>query len=129
MENTDGCTIEEKHAYLKICLDSQLEQRVSDRIQADTPLFGEDSCMSILQEDFCLRYLLFNRRLDFFKCQQGPSQKFSDFAAKLRAKGDEADLPALTVDEMYIFRYICSCTNTKLREKFPHIENPTLAKF
>ena len=38
----------------------------------------------------------------------------------------EADLTALTTDELHCFRYTSSCSDKKLRDKLLKIEDPTL---
>jgi hypothetical protein len=123
----ERCTIEEQQCYFYAYIDVHLETKLKTVIRVTTPIFGDtDSCISALTEEFLLKYPLFSRRLDFFRCQQTPKQPFSDFIVNLKQKGDEADLADLTVDELYMFRYVCGCTNEKLQEKLLKLNNPTL---
>ena len=125
----DKYTIEEQQAYLNVCLDVSLETKIRDKVDRTTPIFGnrgQDSCIQVLEEEFLLKYPVFTRRLEFFKYVQAKNQAFSDFSTKLREKGDEADLGKLTVDELYVFRYICGCSDSKLQERLLKIEKPTL---
>lgn len=124
----DKCAIAEQQAYLRICIDSNLDSRIYDKVQATTPIFGDDGCISLLEEEFMLRYPLFTRRLDFFRHTQSSGQLFSEFAAQLRQKGEEADLQHLTMDDIYVFRYICGTTDSTLKERFLKIEDPNLDK-
>ncbi len=118
-------SIAEQQAYLFVCLDRQLASRVRDEIEADTPVIGaEGSCMSVIEREFLLRYPLFLRRLKFFMFQQAKNQLFSDFATKLRKIGDEAELGGIGIDELYVYKYICSTCDEELREKFLEVENP-----
>jgi hypothetical protein len=122
----DRCTIAEQQAYLRICIDTNLEARIQDKIQENTPIFGEDGCIQLLEEEFLLKYPLFTRRLEFFRYNQTEGQLFTDYCAKLKAIGEEADLHKLEVDDLYVFRYICGTSDNKLKEKFLKQEDPTL---
>jgi hypothetical protein len=122
----DRCTLAEQHAYLRICLDSNLEARIQDKLEDEMPIFGEGGCIDLLEEEFRMTYPLFARRLDFFRFSQTQGQLFTDYCGKLRAKGEEADLHKLTIDELYVFRYICGTDDNKLKERFLKHEDPTL---
>lgn len=119
----------DQQAYLRICMDPLLYERFQAKIGATTQLFSddpdEDSCIKFLEEEFSLQYPLFTRRLEFFRASQSKSQNFSDFLTKLDAKADEADLANLDTADIYVFRYICACTDQKLKEKLLKLENPT----
>ena len=54
----DKCTIQEQQAYFKICIDPSLEARISDQIQENTPIFGDDGCLSLIEEEFRQKYPL-----------------------------------------------------------------------
>jgi len=122
--------VTEQQAFFFSCLDLELETAVRQRIDDATVIFdlnnGDRSCMEELQSRFQITYPLFTRRLDYFRYIQSKGQTFSDFYAHLRQKGDEAELAQLTVDECYVFRVICGCSDSKLKEKFLKLENPTL---
>lgn len=120
----ENSPLAQQHAYLQNCLDPKLEQRVQDSVTDQTPVFGENSYISAIEEDLLLRFPMFTRRLDFFKFTQAKGQSFSDFSAALRAKGDEADLARLTPDDHYVYRYICGTTDEALKTRFLRIENP-----
>jgi hypothetical protein len=121
-------SIPEQQAYFRICLDPYLDARLRDKIQETTPIFSqnEDSCIGFLEAEFLLKYPVFTRRLDFFQERQQAGQAFTDFASKIRHKGDESELPALTVDEIYVMRFLTGCGDAKLRERFLRETNPTL---
>ena len=122
----DAGTVAEQQAYLFVCLDHQLASRVRDEIQADTPVLGTgESCLSVIEREFKLRYPLFIRRLKFFLFMQKRGQLFSDFATKLKKIGDEAELGGIGIDELYVFKYIGATIDENLREKFLEAENPT----
>lgn len=120
------CTLAEQHAYLRICLDANLEARIQDKLEDEMPIFGDGGCIDLLEEEFRMTYPLFARRLDFFRFTQTQGQLFTDYCGKLRAKGEEADLHKLNVDDLYVFRYICGTNDNILKEKFLKHEDPTL---
>ena len=123
----DLSTVPEQQAYLRICLDPGLEDRINDKIRIDTPVLGDQGILGIIQDEFSRAYPLFARRVDFFRSEQQHGQLFTDWAAQLRKKGDEANLPALDVNDIYVFRYIQGTTDKKLRKAFLEEQNPTLA--
>ena len=55
------------------------------------------------------------------------SQKYSIYAHEMDKKGDEANLAALTVDQIKVFRHMTSCGNKKLLDKMLELQNPTAA--
>lgn len=122
----DKCTIPEQQAYLRVCIHANLEARLQDQVDEHTAIFGDDGYISLIEKEFLSKYPIFARRLDFFRFQQATNQPFTEFATKLRAKGDEADLAALTTEQLYIFRYIGGCSDHKLKEKFLKVETPSL---
>ncbi|KAG1706172.1 Carcinine transporter [Nymphon striatum] len=121
-------SIQEQHMFFFSCIDSNLETRIreSDTYNQQLNLFGDNSIIQILQEEFNLTFPLFNRRLDFFRYKQSQGQKFSDFIIELKQKGEEADLHSLDISSLYIYRYITGVTDSTLRERFLKLENPTL---
>lgn len=123
----ENATVIDQQAFFFSFLDLDLEITVRQEIDDATPVFGiNGSCMSHLVERFRVTYPLFTCRLDFFKYQQSRGQSFSEFHAILRQKGDEADLQTLKIDDLYVFRIIQGCSDSKLREKFLKLKEPTL---
>ena len=116
--------IVEQQAYIQACLDPKLDQRIQDSIDMDTPIFEENSYVSFLEQDLLVRYPLFTRRLEFFKCTQAKNQSFTEFSAALRSKGNEADLHKLTTDDLFVFRYICGTTDQDLKTRFLRLKDP-----
>ncbi len=124
----DKYSVPEQHAFIFSCMEVDLKTKImeSDTFDEELPIFGDVSIIQVVQEEFLLRYPLFNRRLDFFKYRQSDGQKFSDFSMKLRQKGEEASLETLQMEELYIFRYVTGTVDEKLRDRFLRLNNPTL---
>ena len=131
--NLRRATKPEQHAYLYSCLDTYLQARLQTRIQDNTTMFetdGEETCMDFLKEEFDLKYPVFARRMDFFKLQQKPNQKFTDFIQELKKRGDEAELkPSIRYDHLLALKYLSACCDEKLREKFLKDEQKTQESF
>ena len=122
----ENCGLHEQQAYFRICIDPALEARLQNKIHSDTLVFGNNGCIPLLEEEFLTKYPLFIRRLDLFRIIQTPGLQPTDVLAKIKALGEEADLSSLSVDELYIFIWICATTDSSLKEKFLKLENPTL---
>ena len=122
----ERATLPDQQAFLIQCLDLDLETYLKQHISDTTEIFGDDSCMSLLQEKFLKIYPIFSRRLDFFRFSQAPGQKASDFYTKLRQKGNEANLSGLDIDQQYVFRIICGLTDSRLKGKLLKLVNPDL---
>jgi hypothetical protein len=126
LSNLQIASVRDQQNCLFQCLDMDLEVGLRQEINENTAIFDDDGCIEKLEEKFKVTYPLFTRRLDFFRHQQAKGQTFADFYARLRQKGDEAELADLTVDHTYVFRIICACSDQKLKEKFLKLESPTL---
>jgi transposase InsO family protein len=127
----DAYNVAEQHVFTFAVMDAALETRVreSEAYAVALPVFGDaDSIMAIVRQEFARRYPLFNRRWEYFRLEQEKSQAFSDFMIKLRRLGDEADLHRLGVDDVYVFRYITAVRDSKLRDRFLRLVDPTLAQ-
>ena len=81
------CEVQDQHAYLRTCLDPELEEKITDQLDDTTPVFGAGGCLEIITEKFNERYPLATRRNDFFQLTQQENQRFSDVATKLNKLG------------------------------------------
>ena len=125
----DLYNLAEQHMFFFSNMTVSLETviREADNYNAGLAVLDGDDCLvTILQDEFRLKYPIFNRRLDFFRYQQAPGQKFTDYMLNLKQRGEEADLGALGIEGMYVFRYFTGVTDVKLRERLLKLENPTL---
>jgi transposase InsO family protein len=126
----DNYTVEQQHAFLFSCINSQLATKIRehDLYRANLGTFGDvDSLMALIDDLFGNRYPVFTRRLEYFRLQQPQGMKFTDWALRLKTRGDGADLDGgLTRDQIEVFRWFTGVTDPKLRERFFLLENPTL---
>ena len=126
----------EQQAHFKACLDAYLNSRLHQHIKPNTPILPDPtsldrSCIELLQDEFLVQHPLFSRRLDFFNFKQSSGQAFTDWYQKLRKKGDEADLAAMTVDDLYTMRCFTGVTDPELKREFlkqPKKDSATLTE-
>lgn len=136
----DASDLLTQRAYFYASLDSPLVAAVEAQVQEGTPIYQgaavvqpngmnvfEPSCMSILEDIFQLAYPLHSRRLAFFRNQPSSGQSFISWYDQLRLLGDEAELEALEVEDIYVMRCLVAAANQpKLREKFMELDEKTL---
>ena len=118
----------EQQSYFRMVVYAHLMDKLDTQIQEDTPIFGTDTevtCMKLLEEEFLLRYPLLSRRVDFFGTKQTKGQLFSNWAAKLKSLGEEADLYQMTTEDLHIMRYLTGVVDEKLRTEFLKEAKPT----
>jgi len=125
----DNLAIVDQQALWRVWVDPNLEVKISSFVDDRTPIFGPDSCIELLEQEFAESYPLATRRSDYFHGMQKKGQRFSEHAAKLLRVAQEADLAALTIDDLHCFTYISTCSDKKLRDKFLKVETPTLLEF
>jgi hypothetical protein len=120
--------VADQRAYLFNCLDITLEKRIKPFCLAHTPVYDDGlvrGCLSRLDDEFNDIHPVLVRRLDFMKESQKAKQPFAEFYAALCAQGDEADLPTMNPEDLYVMRLIAGAHDPKLREKFLREANPT----
>jgi hypothetical protein len=126
--NLSRAQLEDQQAFFLSYLDLDLETTIRESIDVTTAIFGaKDSCREFLEQKFRVTYPLFTRRLDYFRYCQAQGQTFAEYVAKLRQKGNKADLAALSVDEMYVFRVLSGLSDNKMKEKLLELKSPSLA--
>ena len=120
-------TVPEQQAYLLKCLDEDLSNIVRLGCTDATPIFGKiNSCISMLEDKFEETYPLFVRRLQYFKYKQRSGQHFDDVYSALRMLENEANILALTPDDIRVFRLMGVVTDPFLKEKFLELKDPTV---
>ena len=77
----------------------------------------EDSCESIIEEAFQVRYPLIMRRFNFFKYERKGTQTYSDFHAKLQEMATAANLENLDMNDYFLFRLIVGLNDPKTVDK------------
>ena len=114
----DKFPLPEQQGYLRSCIELKLQQVLSTKITNVTPIHGDGNCLSALKGIFLQNIPLLTRRYNFFKCNQIPGEKFSDWNLRLQLEGQEAELDKITEDDLYALRYVTGTADKKLREEF-----------
>jgi hypothetical protein len=127
--NFAAAPLAEQRAYFFRCLDGVLERRIRPFCLPATPIYNtplEKGCMGRLEDEFADVYPVIVRRINFMKCKQtSVRQPWAEFYATLRAHGDEADLPTINPEDLYVMRLIAGTADPLLRDKFFREANPT----
>ena len=118
-----------KRELLNNCIEPSLVQALAtdSTITIDTPIIGDNSCLTKLKEIFLQLNPLFLRRYDFQTCVQKPSQTFPEWWAIKLTKAKECDLDTISKDEILLLELIRGVHDPKLKEEFLKQQNPTLA--
>ena len=127
------CPVAEQQAYFRNVIDVKLEARITDKILPDTPVVSDRanviSCISILEEEFDLKYPLFARKATLFNLKQKEGQLVSDFAAEVRADANCAKLHELKPEDIIMLIYVTGIGDKVLRDKLLKEREPNLALF
>ncbi|CAB4045959.1 Hypothetical predicted protein, partial [Paramuricea clavata] len=127
-EKMEKLSLKERQSYLKVLLDTDLNSRLSTTITNETEIFGPESCIAMLQNDFNIRYPLVTRRLEYFNRKQGNDELFTDFLAKSKELANLAEIDNLKKDDVLTFNALRGTTNRELLDEFLKIEEPTLER-
>ena len=127
--NMSASRIKIQHAYLMCCIDKQLSLQLDGMMEAQTPILGQNSCMSRLTDIFKKKYPLLLRRRQFFQLQQQPGQDEREFLELLKAAASEADIEGMSVQDAVCLVCVSGLKDNRLREKLSELEQPSLPSF
>ena len=82
--------------------------------------------MNYLLQDLLERWPLFNRRLAFFRSEHGQGKEVSAWLSKLEELSIDAEISALSTEEVMIFHSLCGISNTKIRHELKKLKEPSL---
>lgn len=123
--NMEHLPLAEQQAYLRCCLDLKLQQSLSMKICAETPIYGEDGCLSSVRQVFINNTPILSRRFKFFSCDQQVGETFSDWYLRLQLDGQEAELENIQADDLFVLRLVTGTCDGKLREEFLKQDKPS----
>ena len=122
----ENARLEEQQAYFTACLDEKLKIDINLKIVDTMPVLGNESCMSILEEEFRRMYPLFSRRVAFHSLNQSHNESKLDWINKLRRLGDQSKIHEMTSDDIYVLRIVQGTCDSKFKEQILKMKNPTL---
>ena len=114
--------------FLYSCIDSKLQNalRTDESISQRTEIMGDDGLLAKLKAVFMKDYPLFVRRYNYSRCKQSAKEPFSEWWTKKKLKAQECELEKVTKDDVQLMELICGVYDSKLREEFLKIKEPTL---
>ncbi len=121
----DQCSLTAQQVFFSNCLEGNLPARMAQHLTPTTPVLGKDGCVELLEQEFLRMKPILARRVEWLALLQG-KMSWPDFRALCWSLGQEADLGALTPDDLTIIKYVQGTSDEKLREKFLKEKNPSL---
>ena len=118
--------IAQQREHLNMCLDAEMDTRLTMQVAKDTAIFGGNGCIDTLKKEFDKLYPLFARRQALFHTTQKKGYSMSLWMAETTRLGEEADLTNLTTEQFYVNKFIIGCSDTKLKMKLMELAAPTL---
>ncbi len=116
-------SIPDQQAYVFACINDTIRGQIEPHVNDQTPLFGANGCMQLIQEEFLRAYPLIKRRIAFFQCRQECNQTLEDHIANINALGAEADLQNLTMDDIYMLQLMISMKDERVTKDLIHKKN------
>ena len=110
---------DQQQAFLRQGLGPDVWTVIKQRINIETRVFNdplnldEESCESIIQEAFQVRYPLIMRRYRFFTYERKGNQTYTDFYAKLQELASAANLENLELNDYLCFLVIAGINDSK----------------
>ena len=115
--------IDQQQAFLRQGLSPEVWTVIKNQLNLEMRVFKnpahphEDSCESIIEEAFQVRYPLIMRRFNFFKYERKGSQTYSDFHAKLQELATAANLENLDMNDYFLYKLIVGLNDPKTIDK------------
>ena len=115
--------LDQQQAFLRQYLSPSVWIAIKTHINIETPIFKnpldleEDSCESIIEEQFQVQYPLIMRRHKFFTYERKGNQTFTDFVSKLEELATAANLENLEMNDYKLFRIIAGLNDPKCVDK------------
>jgi len=128
--NLQLLTTEDQQAYLLSYLNSTLCLLIEGKLEPAIEMFGDRSCISILEDTFRERFPLFQRREVFFSASFSSNIKeLPSFLTKLEGLADVAELEDLDKEGLIAYKALSSISDVELRRLCAREEALTLPIF
>ena len=115
--------LDQQQAFLRQGLSPDVWTVIKQKINIETGVFNdhlhpdEESCESVIEEAFQVRYPLIMRRYRFFTYERKGNQTYTDFFAKLQELASAANLENLEMNDYLCFRVIAGLNDPKSVDK------------
>jgi len=124
-----GAPLEEQQVYFYNCIDPNFLIEFKHFITENMPIFGENSCMSLLDTHFCELYPTFIHHLGFWQMHPPSGEQFSVFTSPLKYKANKADLDSIAKDNILVFHYLLACDYHQLLNLLLNASTPNLSTY
>lgn len=115
-----------QNEYVAACISADLDNFISADVEDAAPAYDSDvGIMTLIDKVYNMRHTMTSKRLALFSCKSKQGETPVAFIARLNMLYQEADLAAMTIDEMRTFFLISGITNATLRSKLIEMQNPT----
>ena len=127
--NLNQLEIPEQQAFLRQGVHPDVWTAISQQISPGTGIFHdpddleEDSCESLLEDAFTIRYPIILRRFKFFTYKRKGTQTFTNFYAKLRELAAAAQLEHMRQNDYLIYRIMVGINDPPTVDKLLAIPN------
>ena len=114
---------DQQQAFLRQGLEPDVWTVIKGKINLETRIFrnpldhNEETCETIIEEAFAVRYPLIMRRYKFFTYERKGNQTYSAFHAKLQELAAAANLENLDMNDYLCFRIIAGLNDPKSVDK------------
>ena len=125
----------EQRSYLEMCIDTEIADKLEAHkdINENSPVLTyegrqaqETTCLSVIENNFLIKYPLTSRRHEFMQLRQSRGELTSTHNAKLKSLALKADIATMTAEELMSTMVITSCTNEELKDELLKLNNPTV---
>ena len=80
------------------------------------------AALALVDNDYKLKNMLTVRRLQFYRCKQNKHDVYTDYIICLKAAAKEADVTAMSTDDVLALQMLCSCHDAELLKKLLEVE-------
>ena len=111
-------SIKRQHGYFNQVIDVNVKSALRGLYEPGiTPILEPGGVLDILRSQSLVQYPIFNRRQDFFEMKRSEGENPLEYLYKLDAFASEANIAAMTPDDITLQIFMASCNDKKLRDK------------
>ena len=119
----DTLALQLQHSLLRTVIDAELKTHLTNNT---TPQSTFNECVAVIKSEFDKCYPIHQKRLTFFRTTHDRGEAFSTCLEKIKRRGVEGDINAMTGDELHAFVAVKACNNDKLRDRLLRLQTITM---
>ena len=109
--------ISRQRGFFDFCLDTELQTDLEGFTTPSSPIFGPESCLSILEERFRAFHPTFNRRVELFNVTKRKGEDSSSFLTRVKSLGLDADIGLLDTEGILAFIFLAADGDEEIRKE------------